>query len=64
LHERVRKNLWGYADHESFGAADLHKLKYQVSVGSYQHTDKAVQEAKSEKNAATGYTIFMYIVIC
>nr|XP_002733368.2 PREDICTED: methionine synthase-like [Saccoglossus kowalevskii] len=28
LHERVRKELWGYASSEGLGAEDLHKIKY------------------------------------
>ena len=30
LHERVRKEIWGYAEDEKMVAADLHKIKYQV----------------------------------
>ena len=30
LHEKVRKQYWGYCDEESFKAEDLHKIKYQV----------------------------------
>ena len=30
LHERVRKDLWGYANNEYLEANDLHRLKYQV----------------------------------
>ena len=29
LHERVRKEFWGYSNTESFVSSDLHKLKYQ-----------------------------------
>jgi len=29
LHQRVRKDLWGYAKHEDLGAAELLKVKYQ-----------------------------------
>lgn len=31
LHERVRKEIWGYGSNESLDAADLHKIKYQVN---------------------------------
>ena len=30
LHERVRREVWGYADTEDLNAADLHKIRYQV----------------------------------
>ena len=30
LHERVRKEVWGYDISENFDASDLHKIKYQV----------------------------------
>ena len=30
LHERVRKEFWGYNKEEELEAADLHKLKYAV----------------------------------
>ena len=30
LHERVRKELWGYCNDESLSAEDLHKIQYQV----------------------------------
>ena len=30
LHERVRKDLWGYVEQEQLEATDLHKIKYQV----------------------------------
>jgi 5-methyltetrahydrofolate--homocysteine methyltransferase len=30
LHERVRKEYWGYNREENLGAEDLHKLKYPV----------------------------------
>ena len=30
LHERVRKELWGYSNAEHLEAEDLHKIKYQV----------------------------------
>ncbi|KAK3723100.1 hypothetical protein QZH41_006407 [Actinostola sp. cb2023] len=29
LHERVRKDLWGYCNEESLDAKDLHRIKYQ-----------------------------------
>ena len=29
LHERVRKDCWGYAPHEQLSIADLYKVKYQ-----------------------------------
>ncbi|KAJ8309214.1 hypothetical protein KUTeg_014088 [Tegillarca granosa] len=29
LHERVRKELWGYVNEETLDAQDLHKIKYQ-----------------------------------
>lgn len=32
LHERVRKDLWGYASDEYLEANDLHRVKYQVST--------------------------------
>lgn len=32
LHERVRKEIWGYGSNESLDAADLHKIKYQVNI--------------------------------
>ena len=31
LHETVRKEVWGYADDEALTAAELHKIKYEVS---------------------------------
>lgn len=31
LHERVRKELWGYCSDEVLDAKDLHRIKYQVS---------------------------------
>lgn len=31
LHERVRKEFWGYSKEETLEASDLHKLKYQVN---------------------------------
>lgn len=30
LHERVRKDLWGYCGDEILDAKDLHRIKYQV----------------------------------
>jgi len=30
MHERVRKELWGYTYGEHLDAAELHKIKYQV----------------------------------
>ena len=30
LHERVRRDLWGYDEQEKLQATDLHKIKYQV----------------------------------
>lgn len=30
LHERVRKEFWGYNREENLGAEDLHKIKYPV----------------------------------
>ena len=30
LHERIRKELWGYSCRENMEANDLHKIKYQV----------------------------------
>jgi 5-methyltetrahydrofolate--homocysteine methyltransferase len=29
LHERVRKEIWGYAANESMDPSDMHKIKYQ-----------------------------------
>lgn len=29
LHERVRRDLWGYASTENLGAGDLHRVKYE-----------------------------------
>ena len=34
LHERVRKELWGYSTDEILNASDLHKIKYSVSAKS------------------------------
>ena len=31
LHETVRKDLWGYAGDEVLTAAEMHKIKYEVS---------------------------------
>ena len=30
LHERVRKEFWGYSNEEELQAKDLHMIKYQV----------------------------------
>lgn len=30
LHERVRRELWGYSKNEALDAKDLHRLQYQV----------------------------------
>lgn len=30
LHERVRRELWGYSKDEALDAKDLHRLQYQV----------------------------------
>ena len=30
LHERVRKEFWGYSNEEQLNAKDLHSIKYQV----------------------------------
>ena len=30
LHERVRKEFWGYCNEENLNAEDLIKIKYQV----------------------------------
>ena len=35
LHERVRKDYWGYDKDESLKSVDLHKLKYQVFIQEY-----------------------------
>ena len=32
LHERIRKELWGYSCRENMEANDLHKIKYQVHI--------------------------------
>ena len=37
LHERVRKEIWGYGSNESLDAADLHKIKYQVNLHVHVH---------------------------
>jgi 5-methyltetrahydrofolate--homocysteine methyltransferase len=34
LHERVRKEFWGYSNEENLNAEDLHKIKYQVKICS------------------------------
>lgn len=34
LHEKVRKEYWGYSKDESLEANDLHRIKYQVSLRS------------------------------
>ena len=34
LHERVRKELWGYSTDEILNASDLHKIKYSVSFAA------------------------------
>lgn len=31
LHERVRKEFWGYDKDESFDANDLHRIRYEVN---------------------------------
>ena len=38
LHERVRKEIWGYVELETMDSADLHKIKYQVQTHTYKHT--------------------------
>lgn len=35
LHERVRKDLWGYASDEYLEANDLHRIKYQVNYNCF-----------------------------
>jgi 5-methyltetrahydrofolate--homocysteine methyltransferase len=35
LHERVRKEFWGYNNEENLNAEDLHKIKYQVRTFVY-----------------------------
>ena len=32
LHERVRKELWGYCSDELLDAKDMHRIKYQVGL--------------------------------
>ena len=32
LHERVRKEFWGYSNEESLKEEDLLKVKYQVNI--------------------------------
>ena len=32
LHERVRKDLWGYCSDELLDAKDMHRIKYQVGL--------------------------------
>ena len=32
LHERVRKEFWGYCTEESLNEEDLLKIKYQVNI--------------------------------
>ena len=32
LHERVRKEFWGYNREEELNAEDLHKIKYPINV--------------------------------
>ena len=39
LHEKVRKTVWGYADTEALSAADLHKIKYEVSYTNSRSAD-------------------------
>ena len=35
LHERVRKDLWGYASEEHLEASDLHRIKYAVRLSTF-----------------------------
>lgn len=35
LHERVRQEIWGYSNEETFTTSDLHQIKYQVSHPFY-----------------------------
>jgi 5-methyltetrahydrofolate--homocysteine methyltransferase len=32
LHERVRKEYWGYNSKENLNAEEMHKIKYQVNI--------------------------------
>lgn len=32
LHERVRREIWGYANNENLEAGDLHRVKYEVII--------------------------------
>lgn len=34
LHKKVRKTVWGYTATEALSAAELHKIKYEVSYTS------------------------------
>ena len=39
LHEKVRKEYWGYDKSESLDAQDLHRIKYDVSMIQVTITD-------------------------
>jgi 5-methyltetrahydrofolate--homocysteine methyltransferase len=60
LHERVRKELWGYAKEESLDAADLLKVKYagiRPAPGypaQPDHTEKATLFRLLDATAQTG----------
>ena len=43
LHERVRKDLWGYCSEEILDAKDLHRIKYQVCCRLYRVTKQIPQ---------------------
>ena len=36
LHERVRKEFWGYTNEERLEAKDMHMIKYQVGESRVQ----------------------------
>ena len=53
LHERVRKEIWGYVELETMDSADLHKIKYQVQT----HTDTNTHNIHLS-------SIHLFIIIC
>uniref|UniRef100_A0A1X7U4P4 Methionine synthase n=1 Tax=Amphimedon queenslandica TaxID=400682 RepID=A0A1X7U4P4_AMPQE len=54
LHERVRREVWGYADTEDLDASDLHKIRYQVEDYA-KRKGMTLSEAEKWLGSSLGY---------
>ena len=48
LHERVRKEFWGYDKAENLDAQDLHRIRYDVSIFVYDLIERIMNNIVSD----------------